>query len=150
MRSRATSETNFAALTEALADIEGRLNYYATNHTPEDLCELLRDAALRVNAVIERLQLVKKVVRHGQDAMKRYEAHGYRVEIEKSLARVYQFLPKGDRQPDWCQVRESPYHLPVLDFELENSPNQLSHAVYIYELTTGRSDLRDAVTRSVT
>ena len=68
------------------------MNYYATNHTPEDLCELLRDAALRVNAVIERLQLVKKVVRHGQDAMKRYEAHGYRVEIEKSLARVLEFF----------------------------------------------------------
>lgn len=80
--------------------------------------------------------------------MKRYEAQGYRVEIDRSLAKVYRFTPERGRQPHWSQVLGSPYHLPAPDFELKNPTSYLTLAVHFYELTTGRPDLRDAITRT--
>jgi len=46
----------YGALIGALTDCETRLNYYAENHTPENLTHLLRAAALDVRTVIEQLQ----------------------------------------------------------------------------------------------
>lgn len=77
--------------------------------------------------------------------MKRYEVENYRVDVDRGLARVFRFISKRDEQPHWIQVQGSPYHLPVLDFELSNPASHLTAAVAVYELTTGRTDLRYAI-----
>lgn len=49
---------NYEALIGALADIEARLNYYATNHTPENVRQLLNSAATSVSLSIKQLRLL--------------------------------------------------------------------------------------------
>jgi hypothetical protein len=77
-----------------------------------------------------------------------FEALGYRVKIENGLARVYRNIAIGGAAR-WKQVAESPYHLPVLELELGNPRSSLSMVVQAYELATGRTDLRDAITQAV-
>jgi len=79
-------------------------------------------------------------------SQKQYEAGGFRVEIDQGVARVYRFFPLSSEEPAWNQVAGSPYHLPALDFELANPQSYLSQCVYVYELISGRRDLRDALT----
>jgi len=49
---------NYEGLIGALTDIEARLNYYATNHTPEHLRQLLNSAATSVSHSIKLLRLL--------------------------------------------------------------------------------------------
>jgi len=51
---------NYEALIGALADIESRLNYYATHHTPEKLTHLLHSAASSVADIVEQLRLLNQ------------------------------------------------------------------------------------------
>lgn len=85
----------------------------------------------------------------GTSHIRSYQCKGLTVEVESGQARLYQVISLAGPSPEWVEVDNSPYILPLSHSDLIDSMDSMALAVQTYELATGSFELRDALTRRV-